>query len=545
MLLAGGVGATMVGATSIGLSIGALKIAQRVAGGAVAGVGTAGLMESLARKSQKKQAGKKNEEIFDEFDVIDERNEFRGNMNEKANWETKFKTFEDKLDDEINGYAESLKNERGSVNMRALVGLGVGAFVISGTPGYLLKWGIGMDSSHGNFHWLSDKLGITKPNINVSSTIGSGGASSEILTEIPERPSIPPGGSPADLPPNSSGLKLEQTPEAPKNSAIEKVVSGSVEKTSAGVEVKSGTFSHNVVQDDNVERIIIHQKLEEGMSRPEANKLAHLIATNPKNLESIEKLKLIHAGDKVIVDWENGTVKVDRLSGIKGHSHSTGATEIHKPKLADINPTEHAPQEKIIPVNPLEAQSNMPSGGQTLREAALRDEAMQQSENSTNLTPEEQLKYQKIAGANSELIQKNIISMPKFAQAYGGDMLEVEKLRMLAHNGTAEAIAYENSYTELVKKMSQAIFTGNQTGESLDSLKNANADDYWKNDGKLNPKLIQLKAYVARKFGEKISNPRIDGIPPETVSKWAHRLAFKSLEAGGMKLESFVKLKTH
>ena len=575
VLIGVGVGATMLGATTVGFGVGFLKISQRALGGAVAGVGTAGLMETLARKSQKKEAEAKKKAIFDEFEVEDERNEFDGKTDDKANWEEKLHAFETKLDEEINSYAESLKNERGSVNMRLIAGLGVTAIIATGGPGYLMKWGLGLDSSHGNFHWLSDKLGITKPNINLDHT---GGIKPGIAPEqAPIKPNIPPVENPSHLPPipeqpsikpnippvAPSGQNAEQIFKAPKNIDTEKLVPGSVEKTLDGVEVKSGTFSHDVVKDDNVERIIIRQKLAEGMSRPEANRLAHVIATNPKNLESIEKLKLIHPGDKVIVDWEKGTVRVDRLSGIKGHihTHSTGAshepklagnhpqagaTEINKPKVGGLNPTEHMSQAKTVPgsagvENINEARSNMPSGGEAIREAALRDEMMQKaSENPTggavNLTPEEQLKYQ----ASSEKIQKNIPSMPRSIRGFKDAMLNVEKLRIVAHNGTPAAVAYETAYIDIVKEMSEDVCFDDNAQTSLDSLKNASADDYWQNDGKLNPKVIQLKAFVARRFGEEISDPRSG----ETVPKWIQRLTCRTLKEGGVNLESFVKLKT-
>ncbi|MFZ2226300.1 MAG: hypothetical protein WA064_04490 [Candidatus Moraniibacteriota bacterium] len=564
-LMAGGALLTMSGVTISGVVVGAsLGTARRIFSGAVAGVGAAALAETLARKSQKKKAEKDKKAIFDEFEMEDERNEFEGNTDDKANWEEKFHSFETKLDEEINSYAESLKNERGSMDTRLLIGLGVGAFVATGVPGYLSKWGLGLDKGHGNFHWLSDKLGITKPNINLDH---ASGIKPGIMPEQPPiKPNIPPVGAPSNIPPVApSEPNLEQILKAPKDINTEKLVPGSVEKTLNGVEVKSGGAKNlldvNFKKGDSIEKVLIQKMTDpQGMNlnKAEAGKLAHRMALQYAKEKGIpfEQLNHVQIGDKITFDLEHQKlVDLERMHKMPGHAHNTGAshepklagnhsqtgaTEIHKPKLADINPTEHAPQEKIIPVNPLEAQSNMPSGGQALREAALRDEAMQQSENSTNLTPEEQLKYQKIAEANSELIQKNISSLPRFSRLFESDMLEVEKLRMLAHNGTPEAIAYENSYTELVKKMSQAIFTGNQAGENLDSLKNASADDYWQNDGKLNPKLIQLKAYVARKFGEKISDPRSG----ETVSKWAHRLTFKSLEAGGVELESFVKLKT-
>jgi hypothetical protein len=365
------------------------------------------------------------------------------------------------------------------------------------------------------------------------------------LPPIPEQSSIP-------MPKVSEQIVSEKI--APNKIINDVEVKPKISGDALTIDKKTGINS--------IERGLIRKAMADlGISKKEAGTLASQMTKNYLDSHPGENPNLVHDGDIIRkVDFKNKTYDLDRASGIKGHLHSTGAsheprlagnhpqtgaTEIHKPKLAGLNPAEHAPQEKIIPVNPLEAQSNMPSGGQALREAALRDEAMRQSaENSTggavNLTPEEQLKYQ----ASSEMIQKNILAMPRSIRGFKDAMLNVEKLRIVAHNGTPAAVAYETAYIDMVRKISEDVCSGDNAQMDLDSLKNAYADDYWQNDGKLNPKVIQLKAFVARRFGEEISNPRIGGTPPETAPKWIHRLIVKTLQGSGVKLESLVKLKT-
>ncbi len=506
VLMAGGFGITMTGATGVGLGIGMLNIGQRIIGSAASGVGSAALMETISRKNQKKEAEKNKKAIFDEMEIIDERSDFKGE-NEESRWEDKFSFLEKKLNEEIETYAESLKNERRSVKKRFFVGLGVSAIVVSGSPAYLMKWGMGMDSSHGNFHWLSDRLGITKPNADLGAMQNIGTAhtveninhsniispkvenakiiptKAPVVTPSAEQSNILPVKAPASLAHNisgSTGEKMEQVIELPKNIDTEKLVPGSVEKTLDGVKIKpkvfGNTLEHIVTKNENVEKIIIHQKLAEGMSRPDANRLAHQIASNPKNLESIEKLSKIRPGEKVIVDWEKGTVKVDRLSGF--NSHHTEVATFAKPV-----------------------------------ESVFAESAEFQKE----IIKAEELK--KLA----EDAYKRAKFFDKYNFTGARDALDVANKK------------YEALYQNIFRKISGDAFGESGIKGGLEGLKKIKAIDFISINEKNNPKFDQFLRYVQTHFGEKAVRVKSG----ETMFSWTSRVVGKIMASKGMEFDPY------
>jgi hypothetical protein len=568
VLLAGGVGAAMVGATGVGVGIAAINIGKRIVGGAAAGMGTAGLMETIAREKQKKQAEKNKKAIFNEFDVMDEEHEKAGFVDEDANWEEKFSALEQRLNSEIDEYAQSLKNERGSVKIQVLAGMGVGVFVASGLAGQVFKYGFGLIKDTSGYGIVKEAcgnlakkfvavLGVTDPlNINPDSVVTEGGTAkippTNIATEKPIAPNAPESGLQK---PDMAKTNLRVGPLKPDANTTdfkmpdnkiptEKLIPGSVDEIVDGVDMKQGTL---VMKGDSVERIIINQKMAGGMSKVEAGKLAHLIATNPENTETLKKLSLIQPGERVDVDWEKGTVKVIDRSGVIRGSVVHNAGTVHEPKLPENHakikvPTdvehktikvpkveakivpplepEHAPQEKIQRPEINQAEnSNIPPGN--IKEGVYTTKDIERIERMNAGTQDNPVK---LSGHESSMIMAGENSI-EIARTFGSDFVGSN---ILANQlSEIKEMQGDNFYRMYIKIMS-GLFKSVVKAGGLDSIKalgNINAEEYIERGN--NPKVIELIKYC-KKIGYNF-NPKNN----ENMGMWTERVLKEVMKSCG------------
>ncbi|MEI7425546.1 MAG: hypothetical protein WCK16_01295 [Candidatus Moraniibacteriota bacterium] len=340
VLLAGGYAAAMVGATGVGAGILAVNIGRRVVGGAAAGMGTAGLLETIARGSQKKQADKDTATMFGELDEMDKNNELAGLVDEDANWEEKFFVFEQKLDEEINGYKQSLKREKGSAELRLLAGLSVGVFVGSGAAGQVFKYfygvakdvsGYGMEimkKACGNWEEkVVAVLGVTDPlnDLHESSVAG-------VEVEKPDMAKTNLRVGPLKPDANTTDFKM------PDNKIpTEKLIPGSIDEMVDGDsrlhpnEVPNNPNIKELKINGSIERTIIRQLQEQGIPKAQAGKLAdiwtHDYVKNynlghPKTPITFESLNHVQPVDdlKLNIDPNNlsksGIISFERASDI-------------------------------------------------------------------------------------------------------------------------------------------------------------------------------------------------------------------------------------
>jgi hypothetical protein len=555
-LMVGGLGVTMIGATGVGLAtMGALQFGQRMLGGAASGMGTAGLMETFARKNQKKQADKKTKALSDELDSIDEHNEFNGQVDEKSGWEEKFKLLEKKLDEEIETYAESLKNERGSVNARLITGLGVSAFVASGVPGYFLKWGIGLDSQHGNFHWLSDKLGITKPNVNINveaihtastqNIVHSGSTMVKpenvkiIPTSTPTQPNVLPAG--ADVPANlshnvsgSTGENLEHIFKSSKNIDTEKLVPGSVEKTFDGIKIRAGGAKGitdvDVRSGDNIEKVLIKKITDaQGMNldKIEAEKLAHRMAlqyVKEKGI-SFEKLNHIRIGDKIKFDLKHQKIiELKRASDIHGHIHIS-----HEPKFSG----NHYPQVKV---------ANGVAGVHEVKTGTYATSDIEK----IKVNPQNHIESVMLAKPSTPAFIDSVECQKEIIRAEGLKKLAEEAYKRANFfdkynfTGARDALdvangKYETMYKNIFRKIAGDAFSDSGVKGGLEGLKKIKAIDFITTNAKSNSKFNQLLEYAQTHFGEKATQIKSG----ETMSSWTNRVIGKIMESKGVEFDPY------
>lgn len=547
VLLAGGYAAAMVGATGVGAGILAVNIGRRVVGGAAAGMGTAGLLETIARGSQKKQADKDTATMFGELDEMDKNNELAGLVDEDANWEEKFFAVENALNKKINEYEQSLKREKGSAELRLLAGLSVGVFVGSGAAGQVFKYfygvakdvsGYGMEimkKACGNWEEkVVAVLGVTDPlnDLHESSVAG-------VEVEKPDMAKTNLRVGPLKPDANTTDFKM------PDNKIpTEKLIPGSVDEMVDGVDMKQGTL---VMKGDSVERIIINQKMAGGMSKVEAGKLAHLIATNPENTETLKKLSLIQPGERVDVDWEKGTVKVIDRSGVIRGSVVHNAGTVHEPKLPENHakikvPTdvehktikvpkveakivpplepEHAPQEKIQRPEINQAEnSNIPPGN--IKEGVYTTKDIERIERMNAGTQDNPVK---LSGHESSMIMAGENSI-EIARTFGSDFVGSN---ILANQlSEIKEMQGDNFYRMYIKIMS-GLFKSVVKAGGLDSIKalgNINAEEYIERGN--NPKVIELIKYC-KKIGYNF-NPKNN----ENMGMWTERVLKEVMKSCG------------
>lgn len=584
VLLAGGVGAAMVGATGVGVGIAAINIGKRVIGGAAAGMGTAGLMEAIAREKQKKQAEKNKKAIFDEFDAIDTEHKEAGFVDEDANWEEKLSALEQKLNSEIDEYAQSLKNEKGSVELRALAGLGVGVFVGSGLAGQVFKYGFGLIKDTSGYGIVKEAcgnlakkfvavLGVTDPlNIDHSSIAPESGTTKitpeNITTEKPIATSAPVAPESGAQKPDSTKIVADQEKVVPVNVKAHSSFSSSVDgdlrlhpdevPTHAGASDGGRFYSSEVnskVSGDafeinkgkgigNIERGLIRKAMADlGISKKEAGTLASQMTKNYLDNHPGEDPNLVHDGDIIKkVDFKNKIYDLDRASSIKGGVHNTST--VHEPKLPENHAKIKVPTEvehKTIKVPNVEAKIVPPLEPEHVPQEKIQRPEINQIKNSDippgnikegayttkdieRMNADLQNNPAKLSGHESSIIMARENSI-EIARTFGSDFVGSNILaNQLLEIKEMQGDDFYRMYVKIMNNLFKSVVKEGGLG-SIRDLGGMDAGEYIENGN--NSKVIELVKYC-KKIGYNF-NPKNN----ENMGMWTERVLKEVMRSCG------------
>lgn len=297
LLAAGGV-AAITGAVGIASTVASAKMIQRCIGGTVTGAGIAGGLEARSRKKAKNK-------------IEDDKNEIIG----KEEWTEKFNALNDYCDKEIKTFHESLQKEKNGATKRKLLGAGVGVFVGSGAAADCLRYGFSWVGHTETFGKVKDVATGFWKNSGASGIVRAGIESvkthnpfSSPVVEIPDSESTANTSSitenmkpvevisEVNLDPNESLLVEAEKSFADLNSP--KTVE--VEAPDAKIvdvpnpEVNANIIEVEIPKGGSMEKVMIQQLQEQGISKKEAGKFAHRMALKYAEEHNISFAELNH-----------------------------------------------------------------------------------------------------------------------------------------------------------------------------------------------------------------------------------------------------------
>jgi hypothetical protein len=528
----GGV-AALTGSAGVAAGVAGVSLVRRWISGAALGVGVTAGLEARSRNKANETAEKN-------------RNEIVGNPEE--NWQQQFQALNEYCGSEMKTFHDSLQKEKSQARNRKLIGASVGLAVGTGAAGWLAREGFGL---------LKHGAGAAWEHINVGGADETGGLHASA------------GASPVD--------HVGSPQVAPHLDHSNASYGDAFHPTEAPVSTH-GVYEHVAVKGDNVEKMMIHQKMAEGMSRPDAEKLAHVIASNPDNEETIKQLSKIKPGQKIIVDWEKGTVKVDRILGAHVNApdvHAAGAPDAHIGASHAEGATMHHPAvEKAIPVDPnnveqpaLEAStqegvnpSAEPVGGGA-HEGVGNDDSPDSNMQAHASADEDRMyqettnEYNKAFGSYGAEVMRNIQAMPESMQAHQEEFLELGRLKVGAEEAFERALrdpgditgvragdlelartSYEAAYSKILNGLAVETFAGQEIEGGVAGLKAAGAADFLDSDYGQNDKILELREYVASQYGENFASVKSEDT---SAFKWINRMLKATISLGGDDYKNF------
>ncbi len=548
----GGV-AALTGSAGVAAGVAGVSLVRRWISGAALGVGVTAGLEVRSRNRANKNAER-------------DKNEITGNV--ERSLQEHLQALNEYCNSEMKTFHDSLQKEKSQARNRRLIGVGVGLAVGSGAAGWLAREGFGLLKHGAGAVWEhinvggADETGGMIHNASEQLHSGAGAISSvEHATThvgVPDGDRVHLGGTTTET--SHAGVA-----DSDKFHPTEAPVSG------------HGTYEHVAVKGDSVEKIMIQQKIAEGMNPHDAESLAHQIASNSDNEETIKQLSNLKPGQKVIVDWEKGTVKVDRVLGAHvnapdvhagapdtqhvGVSHPEGAPTHHpaveKVPPADPNKIEHpisetSTQEGVNP-NTEPASVSVHEGVET--DNPDLNAQTHVSAEGDQIYQETTSEYNKAFGSYGAEIMRNIQVMPESMQAHQEEFLELGKLKMVAEEAFERAshdsndfvgvrerdlelarTSYETAYSNILNKLAVETFAGQEIEGGVAGLKAAGAADFLDSDYGQSAKILELRRYVASQYGENFAS-----VKPEDTSafKWINRMLKAVISLGGDDYKNF------
>jgi hypothetical protein len=518
--------AAFTGSAGVVAGVAGVNLVRRWLGGAALGAGITEGMEARSRNKVSKKAEK-------------DKHEMTGNV--ERSLQEQIQALNEYCGKEMKTYHDGLQKEKSQARNRKLIGMSAGVAVGSGAAGWLIGKGFGLVKDGATSLW---------EHVNVGGADESGG-----LAFASEPAPVEVSTNPID--------HADSAHEATHAGASDGDRFGSAE-----VPVSThGASEYVAAKGDSVERIMINQKIAEGMSPHDAETLAHQIASNPDNEETLKELGKIKPGQKVIVDWEKGTVKVDRI--LSAHinnpdAHAEGAG-VHQPSVEkaipvgpDVSATSEAPISAGVgpDVEPHSSSVDSGVGTQEGVENGSPDSSAQShaSADGDRMHQELSNEYQKVYGKGGAEILRNIQSMPESMQAHREELLDLGRLKVAAEEAYTRAVGdtsdvsgaraaalesakvgYEKAYAKAFNSLARETFAGQQIEGGVAGLKAVGAAEFLSSENGQSSKLVELKGYVAKQFGTNFSNPR----PGENMFSWTTRMIKSSLEAGGVEYKNF------
>jgi hypothetical protein len=320
----------------------------------------------------------------------------------------------------------------------------------------------------------------------------------------------------------------------------------------------------------SVERTIINQLREQGVPKPQAQKLADIWAhayadrigvpfeelnhvqpgdslklnIDPNNLEGSGIISLERAADNLHVDTPGAHV---------GGSHSGGFG--------------HAPAGEAIPAaaHPEVSEAAVPGNGSvgvdpsqaTTVEGGGVGNAESQAHNMSDgdrLHQTEVDSYQRVYGNGASEIMRNVHAMPESLQSHQGELLNLGGLKAVAEDAYNRALAdgndvsgargaalesaksaYESAYAKTFNTIARETFAGQQIEGGVSGLKAMEAAEFLGSENGQSQRIVELKNYVAGRYGENFSNPRSG----ENMFSWTTRMIKSTLESGGVEYKDY------
>jgi hypothetical protein len=318
----------------------------------------------------------------------------------------------------------------------------------------------------------------------------------------------------------------------------------------------------------SIERTIIRQLQEQGISKPDAGKFAHRMAlkyvedyniAHPNAPITFESLNHVQPEDnlKLNIDPNNldksGIVSFERASD---NLHTGGANATGIPNRPEVGNSGRSPIAEAAekPATPDDAgvEKNVSDARQEAQRVA-RARSVDMG-NSTIDTPTQE-EYQKLYGrSEGAYVVENIQAMPASIRLHEGELFNLGKLKSVAEEAFNRASAdtndisyarrdalelakrsYETAYADIFNKLARETFAGHPVKGGLIGLKNISADQFLEGDGGQNSKIMDMKNYIAKQFGEKFSEPE----PRESAFKWVNRMIQETLKSGGVEYKNY------
>ncbi|MFZ2188323.1 MAG: hypothetical protein WAV73_02045 [Candidatus Moraniibacteriota bacterium] len=542
-LFAAGGYAAFTGSAVAVAGVTGVNLVRRWLGGAVLGTSVTAGLEARSRNKVNKKAGK-------------DKNEMMGNV--ERSLQEHIQALNEYCGKEMKTYHDGLQKEKSQARNRKLIGAGVAVAVGSGAAGWLIGKGFGLMKDGATSLW---------EHVNVGGADESGG-----LAFASEPAPVEVGTNPIDHADSaheathagaSDGDRFNPKMEATHAGASDGDRFSSVEAPVSA----QGASEYVAAKGDSVERIMINQKIAEGMSPHDAETLAHQIASNPDNEETLKELGKIKPGQKVIVDWEKGTVKVDRILGAHVNTPDVpaGGTEVHQPSVEkvmpvgpDVSPTPEAPVSAGVAPD-VEPHSSSVDSGVRAQEGVENSSPNSNAQSHASadgdrMHQELNNEYQKVYGKGGAEILRNIQSMPESMQSHRGELLDLGRLKAAAEEAYTRAVSdtndvsgaraaalesakggYEKAYAKAFNSLARETFAGQQIEGGVAGLKAVGAAEFLGSENGQSSKIVELKGYVAKQFGTNFSNP----LPGENMFSWTTRMIKSSLEAGGVEYKNF------